>query len=85
MHCCSQWGHDFRTDYMSLSLLKGQFPGVPILGLTATATSHVLVDIQKILQISNAVIITAPYNRPNLFYKVSICIKKYHHVYFEVE
>ncbi|KAF7281927.1 ATP-dependent DNA helicase Q1-like [Rhynchophorus ferrugineus] len=70
VHCCSNWGHDFRPDYLGLSLLKYQFPSVPILGLTATATSHTLVDIQKILEIPDAVIITAPYNRPNLFYKV---------------
>ncbi|CAG9771389.1 unnamed protein product [Ceutorhynchus assimilis] len=70
VHCCSQWGHDFRRDYLALSILKGQFPGVPILGLTATATTNVMVEIQKILEIPDAVIITAPYNRPNLFYKV---------------
>ncbi|XP_030748391.1 ATP-dependent DNA helicase Q1-like [Sitophilus oryzae] len=70
VHCCSNWGHDFRPDYLSLSLLKNQFPGVPILGLTATATSHVLVDVQKILEIPDSVVITAPYNRPNLYYEV---------------
>ncbi|XP_050312209.1 ATP-dependent DNA helicase Q1-like isoform X2 [Anthonomus grandis grandis] len=70
VHCCSNWGHDFRTDYMALSLLKSQFPDIPILGLTATATPAVIVDIQKILEIPDSVIITSPYNRPNLFYKV---------------
>ena len=42
VHCASQWGHDFRPDYKILGILKRQFKGVPILGLTATATSRVL-------------------------------------------
>lgn len=50
------------------------FPGVPILGLTATATMNVLVDIQNMLSLNDALIITAPFNRPNLFYKVIIFI-----------
>ncbi|XP_066158509.1 ATP-dependent DNA helicase Q1-like [Euwallacea fornicatus] len=70
VHCCSQWGHDFRTDYQTLSLIKTQFSGVPLLGLTATATIDVLVDIQKMLDLIDPVIITSPYNRPNLYYKV---------------
>ncbi|XP_066252671.1 ATP-dependent DNA helicase Q1-like [Euwallacea similis] len=70
VHCCSQWGHDFRPDYQTLSLIKTQFSGVPLLGLTATATVDVLVDIQKMLDLTDPVIITSPYNRPNLYYKV---------------
>ncbi|KAF0029333.1 hypothetical protein F2P81_018438 [Scophthalmus maximus] len=49
VHCCSQWGHDFRPDYKLLGILKRQFPKVPLIGLTATATSNVLKDCEKIL------------------------------------
>lgn len=51
VHCLSQWGHDFRPDYKFLGILKRQFPGVPIMGLTATATATVLNDIKSILDI----------------------------------
>ncbi|KAJ8926813.1 hypothetical protein NQ314_020659 [Rhamnusium bicolor] len=70
VHCCSTWGHDFRPEYNHLGFFKSMFPGVPILGLTATATMSVLVDIQNMLSLTDALIITAPFNRPNLFYKV---------------
>ena len=51
VHCCSQWGHDFRTDYNFLNVLKRQFKGVSILGLTATATGRVLDDVKDMLGI----------------------------------
>lgn len=70
VHCCSQWGHDFRPDYKYLGVLTNMFPGVPILGLTATATSHVLNDVQKILNIQGCLLIKSTFNRPNLFYKI---------------
>ena len=70
VHCVSQWGHDFRPDYKILGILKRQFPGVPILGLTATATARVLVDCQKILSLKSCLTFRASYNRPNLFYEV---------------
>lgn len=71
VHCTSQWGHDFRPDYKILGILKRQFPGVPILGLTATATSRVVDDVKKILGLQhNCVFFKASFNRPNLFYKV---------------
>ncbi|XP_026681905.1 putative uncharacterized protein DDB_G0282133 [Diaphorina citri] len=72
VHCCSSWGHDFRPDYQYLSILKTMFPDVPILGLTATATTKVMLDVQKMLQIEDCVVIKAPFNRPNLFYEVRI-------------
>ncbi|XP_066526085.1 ATP-dependent DNA helicase Q1 isoform X4 [Hoplias malabaricus] len=72
VHCCSQWGHDFRPDYKLLGILKRQFPKVPLVGLTATATSSILKDCQKILCVPDPVTLTAPFNRPNLYYEVRI-------------
>ncbi|XP_075863726.1 ATP-dependent DNA helicase Q1 isoform X1 [Microcebus murinus] len=70
VHCCSQWGHDFRPDYKSLGILKRQFPNTALIGLTATATNHVLKDAQKILGVENCFTFTASFNRPNLYYEV---------------
>lgn len=70
VHCCSQWGHDFRPDYKYLGILTNMFPNIPILGLTATATAHVLTDVQKILNIPGCLVIKTTFNRPNLFYKI---------------
>lgn len=70
VHCCSQWGHDFRPDYKFLGILSNMFPNIPILGLTATATAHVLADVQKILNIPGCLVIKSTFNRPNLFYKI---------------
>ena len=70
IHCTSQWGHDFRPDYKFLGILKRQFPAIPLLGLTATATDKVLEDIKKILSLRNCLVFKTSYNRPNLFYEV---------------
>lgn len=70
VHCCSQWGHDFRPDYKFLGILKSMFNGVPILGLTATAPSKIIVDVQKMLDIQGCMVLRASFNRPNLFYEV---------------
>uniref|UniRef100_A0A3Q3Q7G8 ATP-dependent DNA helicase n=1 Tax=Monopterus albus TaxID=43700 RepID=A0A3Q3Q7G8_MONAL len=70
VHCCSQWGHDFRPDYKLLGILKRQFPKVPLLGLTATATSSVLKDCEKILCVPRPITLTASFNRINLYYEV---------------
>ncbi|XP_038123732.1 ATP-dependent DNA helicase Q1 isoform X2 [Cyprinodon tularosa] len=72
VHCCSQWGHDFRPDYKLLGILKRQFPSVPLFGLTATATSSVLKDCEKILCVQQPITITASFNRTNLYYEVRI-------------
>uniref|UniRef100_T1KLN7 DNA 3'-5' helicase n=1 Tax=Tetranychus urticae TaxID=32264 RepID=T1KLN7_TETUR len=70
VHCCSQWGHDFRTDYKFLGIMKNQFPDVPILGLTATATPEVVIDIQKILNIEGCLVLKDSFYRPNLKYEI---------------
>ena len=51
--------------------MKRQFPGVPMLGLTATATTHVLDDVKKILNIQDCQLFRASFNRPNLYYEVN--------------
>lgn len=71
VHCCSQWGHDFRPDYKFLGVLKSMFPDVPILGTTATATTKVIQDIQQMLNLTSPIIFKAEFNRPNLYYHVS--------------
>ncbi len=70
VHCCSAWGHDFRPDYKFLGVMKRQFPGVPILGLTATATEHIVTDVKKMLNIPTALVFRAGFNRKNLHYEV---------------
>lgn len=72
VHCCSHWGHDFRPDYKFLGILKRQFKNVPILGLTATASNHIIADVKKILQIPHALVFRGSFNRKNLFYSVQV-------------
>ena len=70
VHCCSQWGHDFRPDYKFLGIMKTQYPKTPIIGLTATATPNVIVDVQKILNIEGCLVFKDSFFRPNLKYEV---------------
>ncbi|VDL11012.1 unnamed protein product [Hymenolepis diminuta] len=72
VHCVSQWGHDFRPDYKFLHVLRTQFPQVPILGITATASTEVVLDVQKMLglQQQQCLVLRSSYNRPNLSYEV---------------
>ena len=76
-HCVSQWGHDFRPDYKQLASLKHNFPNVPLVALTATATERVKLDVVSILKMhgpggpaSRCITFASSFNRPNLFYEV---------------
>lgn len=70
VHCCSEWGHDFRKDYNSLHIFKRQYPETPILGLTATATPQVILDIKKMLGIPKSLVYKGSFYRPNLVYEI---------------
>ncbi|MBF0186092.1 MAG: DNA helicase RecQ [Magnetococcales bacterium] len=69
-HCVSQWGHDFRPEYLRLSILGEQFPNVPRLAVTATATAQTRSDIIKHLNLQQAKIFIASFDRPNIHYTV---------------
>src|SRR6266516_912587 len=70
-HCISEWGHDFRPEYRQLATLRGSFPNVPTLALTATATERVRGDIVKQLHLREPRCYVASFNRPNLTYRVA--------------
>ncbi|CCG52698.1 ATP-dependent DNA helicase RecQ1 [Flavobacterium indicum GPTSA100-9 = DSM 17447] len=69
-HCISEWGHDFRPEYRNLRNIIRQLGDVPIIGLTATATPKVQEDILKNLDMPDANVFKASFNRPNLYYEV---------------
>ncbi|MGK0184992.1 MAG: ATP-dependent DNA helicase RecQ [Verrucomicrobiales bacterium] len=69
-HCLSEWGHDFRPDYLFLSKLREAFPKVPIAAFTATATQKVAADIAARLHLHDPVRVRASFDRQNLFYEV---------------
>jgi ATP-dependent DNA helicase RecQ len=69
-HCISEWGHDFRPDYLALSSIPALFPDVPIAAFTATATEKVQQDIIRKVGLRTPHEVRASFNRPNLFYQV---------------
>ena len=69
-HCISQWGHDFRPEYLQLSVLKEHFPKVPIIALTATAEEHTRRDIVTKLKFRDYKVYISSFNRENIHYFV---------------
>ena len=69
-HCVSQWGHDFRPDYLALSMLHERWPEVPRIALTATATSATRTEIATRLNLDDARHFVASFDRPNIQYRI---------------
>ena len=69
-HCVSQWGHDFREEYLGLAVLHERYPEVPRIALTATADAHTRADIVARLQLEDARLFVASFDRPNIRYAI---------------
>ncbi|ADH86792.1 DNA helicase RecQ [Desulfurivibrio alkaliphilus] len=69
-HCVSQWGHDFRPEYIQLGRLRQKFPGIPLIALTATAEPHTRKDIIARLNLEKARCYLTSFDRPNIRYTV---------------
>ncbi|MCZ2809825.1 DNA helicase RecQ [Modestobacter sp. VKM Ac-2979] len=70
-HCVAQWGHDFRPDYLALSMLHERWPDVPRIALTATATPATHAEISTRLQLDDALHVVAGFDRPNIQYRIA--------------
>jgi len=70
-HCVSQWGHDFRADYLRLQVLHEAFPQIPRIALTATADGRTREEIVERLGLENAAIFVHSFDRPNIHYQIS--------------
>lgn len=70
-HCVSQWGHDFRADYLKLGLLAERFANIPRIALTATADARTRLDIQQRLGLTQAPAFVGGFDRPNIQYRIT--------------
>ncbi|MEH6636333.1 MAG: DNA helicase RecQ [Halioglobus sp.] len=71
-HCVSQWGHDFRADYLQLNLLHQRFPDIPRIALTATADARTRTEIIARLDLEQAQQFIAGFDRPNIRYRMAL-------------
>jgi ATP-dependent DNA helicase RecQ len=69
-HCVSQWGHDFRPEYLQLRVLAERFPGVPRIALTATADAQTRAEIHERLELGGASEFVSSFDRPNIRYRI---------------